>query len=91
MPVFTMKFRLPEEREELTHAERGADYHLALWEIAQEVFRPARKHGYPDVRIQSLIERLDTLAGENQEGATELVSLLEQEFYRILSEKGIEV
>jgi len=52
----------------------------ALWTIGQEVFRPARKHGYSDSRIQELL---------TEGSAVELVSLLEQKFYEILENTGV--
>jgi hypothetical protein len=91
MPVVTIKFNLPEEREEHDYAMNGATYHCCLWEIANEVFRPARKHGYDDQRINDLITKLDNLAGEDAEGATELISLLEQRFYDILNSSNVSV
>jgi hypothetical protein len=95
----TLSFNLPEEQEEFDFATNGSMYHLALWEISQEIFRPARKHGYSETSIQGLVSYLDSLAqsAAEKEGlseyqdATELVSLLEQKFYDILREKGINI
>lgn len=71
-----------------------------------EVFRPARKHGYDDGRINELIENINKAvdaqnpAGENKDivlnetytHAEDLISLLEKRFYDILqqNEVGIE-
>ena len=54
-----LEYSLPEDKEDLDCALNGAHYKHALWEVGQEVFRPARKHGYSDPRIQLLIELID--------------------------------
>ena len=90
MPTVTIKFNLPEEQEEHKHAMEGSTYHLALWEIANEVFRPARKHGYSDPKIQRMIDWLDE-RGSEENNATELISLLESRFYEILNERSISI
>lgn len=94
-----IEFNLPEEQEEFDTAVKAADLKAALWEIAQQVFRPARKHGYSDGRIQELLEKADTLRVPNENGeagyepevGTELVSQLEKLFYSILEEYNIEL
>lgn len=73
-----LEYNLPEDQEDFIRATKALDMELALWDIANEVFRPARKHGYAD-------QELNTLAENN----TELIGLLEQKFYAILEEKGI--
>lgn len=45
-----------ENRKELTRCLNSANYLMALDDIKNEIFRPARKHGYPDRRIQDLLE-----------------------------------
>lgn len=99
MPVVTIKYNLPDEEPELRYATQGKDANLALWSVAQEIFRPARKHGYPSTEIQQLMERLDTLAeadpnktvGEYEEihDAGYLIGLLESMFYKILEEYNV--
>jgi hypothetical protein len=102
MPKATLSFNLPEEREEFKMATKAGDMSGALWDIAQEVFRPARKHGYPDQRIQTLIDKLNDLVDKHAPSdpdhpkdeygalnATDLVSLLEKEFYSKLDEHNV--
>jgi hypothetical protein len=72
-----LEFNLPEEREEFETAVKAGKYSAAIDEIGNEVFRPARKHGYGTKEIQDLIDK-------NPEDATELISLLEDKFYEIL-------
>lgn len=103
MPRATLSFNLPEEQEQFNTAVKGSDAHLALWDIAQEIFRPARKHGYNDPKLNVLIQKLDSLAREvigptdnsqdlmDIEDATTLVSLLESRFYEIIREYQIEL
>lgn len=92
MPKATLSFKLPEEHEEFETATKSADYKNALWDIGQEIFRPARKHGYSDEKIQELLNKLDEIkTSEGYGSGTELVSLLEQKFYDILNVKNIEL
>jgi len=89
MPKVNIQFTLPEEQEEHKHAVKGWEYHAALYDVANEIFRPARKHGYSNIQIQKLINKLDEQ--DPEEGATELISLLEKEFYDMLSERNISI
>jgi hypothetical protein len=82
MPKAKLEFSLPEEQEEFSTAVRSSNMRSALWEISQRVFRPARKHGYPDESIQELLNKL----GEDGE---DLVSKLEKLFWEILEEEEI--
>ena len=62
--------------------------HICLSEIRQKVFRPARKHGYSDVSLNTLIEQ----AGEDAEGnniALEIISILEDKFNEILEDNNV--
>jgi hypothetical protein len=72
-----------DDREDYKSAMQGANAKRALWEIANEVFRPARKHGYSDQTIQMLVD-------VNPEGA-ELISKLEKKFYEILEEHEVDI
>lgn len=80
MPTATLTFQLPDEDAEWKQAAHAQAAYAALWEIAQEVFRPARKHGYMDQRIQAALE-----AGDGPM----LVGLLEEKFYDILREHDV--
>ena len=94
-----LKFNLPEDREEYENAMNGSKYASQLEEVTQRIFRPARKHGYSDRKIQELIDKLDRLADKEDgiteadqlndkfsAGATELISLLEEKFIEIRRE-----
>ena len=88
----TLSFTLPEEQEEFKIACDAGKLHGVLWDTGQEVFRPARKHGYSDVKIQNLLNKLDEIKTEEGYGAgTELVNLLEQKFYELLNLRNIEL
>ena len=102
-----LKFTLPEEASEFKQAVKGVDAHLALFVIAQEIFRPARKHGYHDRSIQILLEKLDglveTLHSEGKlpenwptdeygpENASDLIGKLEKMFYETTTEYQLEI
>lgn len=104
MSKCTLEYNLPEDQEDLDCALNGGNYKHALWEVSQEVFRPARKHGYSDARIQSLIEKLDLTVEQFKThdvlsndwprdeygpmNATDLVGLLEKLFHQVLDSNG---
>lgn len=73
-----LEYNLPEDKEDFERATKALDMELALWDIANDIFRPARKYGYDD-------EELNNLAKGNEQ----LIGLLEQKFYAILEERGV--
>jgi hypothetical protein len=102
-----LEFNLPEEQEEYHITQQAFKMHTAFWNIGNDLFRPARKHGYPDARIQSLVEKLD-LTIEHLKAhdelsddwprdeygplnATDLIHLLEQKYHAILRENGVDL
>lgn len=95
-------FNLPEDQYEYDAAMNGSARGGALHQVGQDLFRPARKHGYPDREISELIEKLDKLAridagvaegdytsSVEYSDATDLIGLLESLFYRILDENDV--
>jgi len=72
----------PEDKRKFDIANKAEDMQIALWDIAQEIFRPARKHGYPDAEIQDLLTKCGG-AGED------LIGKLEDKFYAILNEREV--
>lgn len=59
MPKAVLEFNLPEEREELEHAQNGVKYSITLEEVWNNVFRPYHKHGYADQKLNKLLESKD--------------------------------
>ena len=59
----------------------------ALHEIANEIFRPARKHGYPDQTISDLLNSADV----SNDAGTELIGALEEKFYELLRENKVDL
>ena len=82
MPRAYLSFNLPEDKEDFETASKAINYKLALFEIQQEIFRPARKHGYSDEHLHNLVEK--------NKDAVEIIGILEQKFYQILNENGAE-
>ena len=72
-----LTFNLPEDQREFDRAVKGDDAHIALYDIGQQVFRPARKHGYPEQELQKLLE---------QPGVIEAIEYLEAKFYGIIND-----
>ena len=104
MSKVTLEFNLPEEQEELAITQNAYKMHAAFWNIGNDLFRPARKHGYSDQRLSDLIHFLDQAAaalGSSEEkwpkdeygplGATDLIRLLEQKYFEILQENKVEL
>jgi hypothetical protein len=75
----------PEDREQHTRIFQGQLALDFLFDVEQEVFRPARKHGYPDSPIG---RRLNQLIESNPE-AGEIIGLLEDLYYRTKEESGL--
>lgn len=80
MSKVILEFDSIEDREELATTLKAGNMQSALWDIAQEVFRPARKHGYSDEELQALV---------NLSHGEELVSKLEVLFYQILEKHDV--
>lgn len=74
--------RSEEDRENLKNMMQANAMKRALWDIGQEVFRPARKNGYPHPELNSLLEK---------DGVAEAIGLLEEKFYEILREWEVSV
>ncbi|NCY20684.1 hypothetical protein EBX31_01850 [bacterium] len=94
----TIEFELPEDREALSAVMKSGGMESFIWDVEQEVFRPARKHGYADQEIQGLIDALDRLveqhAGDDHPagefghlGPTDLIRLLEEKYYALKRER----
>lgn len=63
-----LMFKLPEDQEEHQMALDAVSMSCALFEIRQEIFRPARKHGFSDDELNKinneypeLFEKLETM------------------------------
>jgi hypothetical protein len=88
MKEVTIKFNIKDGYDELElfRTLKANDAYSTLIDIQQDIFRPARKHGYPNGDIRELLEKIDTAL----EGAgTQLVGLLEAEFFKILSRNDV--
>jgi len=85
---FNVRFKIDntDEKKSAIRMLKADDAYEALWEIAQEIFRPHRKHGYPDGKLQEIIEND---YNDEDEGVLEAISILEEKFYDILEENGI--
>lgn len=79
MSKFTMTIKCDNESE-ATRVLKYDAAHLALEAIGREIFRPARKHGYGDGKLQTML---------NTPGAAELIGELEQRFYEIINVYGL--
>lgn len=92
----TLSFKLPDEEEAFHHAVKAEAMATFLWDVENEIFRPARKHGYPDGAVSRLLAALDHLAGSgkmaedhprDEDGrpldASDLIGLLEKHYYSL--------
>ena len=100
MPKATISFSIPEETQEFKDAVHVQDYKCVISAVEEEIFRPARKHGYSDRNIQELVDAIDKLIEETQFGefskhpkdshgplnATDLIYMLEQKYYHYKNE-----
>lgn len=76
----TLTFTLPEDADDHIKAVKAPDAFLALWRIQQEIFRPARKHGYNDAQLNKLLEI---------EAVGEAIGLLEGMYREIIDDLGL--
>ena len=74
----SLHFELPEDREGFQMAQDGSSMAVALFEIRQKMFRPARKHGFGD-------EYLDKI----NEANPELFEKLEEMFNQICEDYDV--
>ncbi len=72
----------PHEKNEAKRAVHATEAYTALRDIADYIFRPARKHGYPDQDLQKLVETTDSFA---------VIDILEDKFYEILRDNNIDL
>lgn len=85
-PKVTIMFTEPGEA---VHALRSGDYRSALWEIQQQVFRPARKHGYSDAIIASFLG--ESVPEAERAARHELIGRLEELYLQVLQDDGIDL
>lgn len=91
-----LEFDLDDPSDRLAHrrAMLATDAYIALNDIANLIFRPARKHGYEDPKLNELIETSRKIIGGDGIETTighEIVEKLERRFYRILEEHGVDL
>ena len=80
----TLTFNLPDDEESFNYAVKGAEAHFALSDVRDEIFRPARKHGYGDLQINALMDKLG-------DDAVTLIGHLEDRFGAILFDHNIDL
>ena len=88
-----MKINLEFDNEDdALAALKGWQLQAAIDEVGNEVFRPARKNGYPNEEINKILAHLDSLCEENKtpEGlwASDLIYALERKFWGIVNERN---
>lgn len=76
-----LEFDLPEEREDFELAQLAGNLLGALHDVQNNVFRPARKHGFALGDIKALLTEID----DKTDGkGTELIAEMEKLFVDIL-------
>lgn len=84
----TLIFNLPEDKEEYEDASGGKCAKIALWRVANDIFRSIRRYeamqegGGGTDRLNILLEK---------EGVLEAIAILETEFYEILDDLDIKL
>lgn len=91
-----LEFDLDDPSERLEHERciKATKAYIALHEIGERLFRPARKHGYSDPMLNNLLETSrEIIGGEGHETKLgfEVVSKLEDMFYQILQECDVDL
>lgn len=57
MPEYVIKFKLPEENQDLQLAQRGKDYFCVIWDTLQEI-RSYLKHGHEFKTPEEALEKI---------------------------------
>lgn len=91
-----LEFNLDEPQDVNAHkrAVSATDVYIALFTMTNELFRPARKHGYDDPNLNNLLETSGTYKDEDGHECSighEIVSKLEEKFYEILKEYNVDM
>jgi len=83
-----LKFDISDIDGELAfkRAVKVDDYCAALLDVANEVFRPHRKHGYSSKKLQDII---NISYDDDKNLVLDMISLLEDMFYEIMEENDI--
>ena len=77
----------PEDIETIAQMLSVHRVYNALSEIRDEVFRPARKHGYPDSDLSALLG--EAVPEAEVDARHEIIGLLERKFFEILNRHGV--
>lgn len=72
-----LEFDLNEPDDRMDHklAVDSRDMLIFIWDVEQRVFRPYRKHGYGNLRLDQLVA--------NHPEVREAISLLEEMYYEL--------
>lgn len=68
------------DNRKLKDMMQATNMKIALCEIGEDVFRPARKHGYDDPKLNKLLKN---------KGVVDAIGLLEKMFYDILQAREV--
>ena len=71
-----------EDEIELKRYLTANDAYMCLREIADQIFRPARKHGYSDAKINKVLE-------DKEADHEDVIAVLEEKFFDILRENNV--
>ena len=92
-----LTFDMDEQKEEFEQAVNAGNMANAIWDIQNDLWRPAFKHGYPDGEIADIIKQINSVLAttelKDQDGdpltAESLISVLSGKFNEILDEHGV--
>lgn len=84
--ILEFDLSVPEENEAHIRAIKSTAAYSALWEIADDIFRPHRKHGYVDEKLSKYLNNENK---EVSEAVYETISRLEELFYETLTDNNI--
>ena len=83
-----------EDSREFKRCVNATNAYSVIQAIAHDIFRPYRKHGYQDFKIQKMIDNCPTFKdadGDETDHCSEIISLLEDKFYELLSDYNIDL
>ena len=85
-----LTFNLDDLSDRLSHKRcvNSLNAYIALCDISNIIFRPARKYGYNDSKIKELLEKLTE---DQQQTVYEIIGELEDLYINILNDNNIDL
>lgn len=81
------------DEQDVLDAITALKLRAALSDVREKIFRPARKHGYSNNRVKTVLDKIaaNRVSEDDEDTGEQLIYELEQVFNEILNHYNIEV